>query len=236
VATASSQPAGYGSVPLLVRTDLYESGEVTTVADLRGRKVAVNLERSIAEYLLAEALAKVGLTVDDVTLVALPFPDMPAALANGAIDAAILPHPLAAQAVGAKHATVLVAGDLIAENSQLAIISFGPRLLNPDEADVAVRFLAAYLRGIRDLAGDGWQQEENVAILSQYTNVPAPAIRGSVPPYFDPNGAINTESVSLSQAYFLQRGYLEYQSPLSVDQVVLTTLLEQALERLGPAK
>jgi len=236
VATASSQPAGYGSVPLLVRADLHASGAVTTVAALRGRKVAVNLERSIAEYLLAEALAQAGLTVDDVTLVSLPFPDMPAAFANGAIDAAILPHPLAAQAIGAGHARVLLAGDQVAENSQLAIISFGPRLLKPDGADIATRFLTAYVRGIRDLAGDGWQGDENVAITSKYTNVPAPAVRGSVPSYFDPNGAINSDSVVRSQAYFLKRGYLEYQSPLPVDSVVATTYLEKALARIGRAK
>lgn len=233
VATASSQPAGFGSVPLLVRTDLFDSGAVTTVAALRGRTVAVNLERSMAEYLLAEALAQADMTVDDVTLVSLPFPDMPAAFANGAIDAAILPHPLAAQAIGAGHARVLMAGDLVTENPQLAIISFGPRLLDPGEADVAARFLAAYLRGVRDLAGDGWQQDENVAIISQYTNVPAPAVRGGVPPYFDPNGAINSESVVRSQAYFLERGYLEYQTALPVDSVVNTAHLEKALEQVG---
>jgi len=236
VATASSQPAGFGSVPLLVRTDLFDSGEVTTTAALRGRKVAVNLERSIAEYLLAEALAQAGLTVDDVTLVSLPFPDMPAAFANAAIDAAILPHPLAAQAIGAGHARVLLAGDVMAENSQLAIISFGPRLLKPDSADIATRFLTAYVKGIRDIAGGDWQGDENVAIISKYTNVPAPAVRGSVPSYFDPNGAINNDSVVRSQAYFLNRGYLEYQSPLPVDKVVAVTYLEQALARIGRAK
>jgi len=233
VATAGSEPAGFGSVPLLVRTDLFDSGEVTTVADLQGRTVAVNLERSMAEYLLAEALAQAGMAVDDVTLVSLPFPDMPAAFANGAIDAAVLPHPLAAQAIGAGHAQVLMAGDLVTENPQLAIISFGPRLLDPNAADVATRFLAAYLRGVRDLAGDGWQQDDNVAIISQYTNVPAPAVRGGAPPYFDPNGAINAESVSRSQAYFLDRGYLEYQTALPIDSVVDTTLLDQALEQVG---
>lgn len=236
VATASSQPAGYGSVPLLVRADLFDSGAVTTVAALRGRTVAVNLERSMAEYLLAEALAQAAMTVDDVTLVSLPFPDMPAAFANGAIDAAILPHPLAAQAIGAGHARVLMAGDVVAENSQLAIISFGPRLLEPDGADIATRFLTAYVKGIRDLAGAGWQGDENVAIISKYTNVPAPAVRGSVPSYFDPNGAINNDSVVRSQAYFLKRGYLEYQSPLPVDKVVTAVYLEQALARIGRAK
>ena len=236
VATASSQPAGYGSVPLLVRADLYQSGAVTTVAALRGRTIAINLERSMAEYLLAEALAQADLTVDDVTLVSLPFPDMPAAFANGAIDAAILPHPLAAQAIGAKHAAVLMAGDQVAENSQLAIISFGPRLLQPNGADIATRFLTAYVKGIRDLVGDGWKKDENAAIISKYTNVPVPAVRGSVPSYFDPNGAINAESVSRSQAYFLQRGYLEYQSALPIDKVVLTTYLDAALERVGRAE
>jgi ABC-type nitrate/sulfonate/bicarbonate transport system substrate-binding protein len=118
----------------------------------------------------------------------------------------------------------------------LAVISFGPRLLEPAGADIAIRFLTAYVKGIRDIAGDGWQRAENVAIISKYTNVPAPAVRGSVPPYFDPNGAINSDSIIRSQAYFLERGYLEYQSPLPVDKVVTAAYLEQALERIGRAK
>lgn len=236
VATASSQPSGYGSVPLLVRADLYRSGAVTTITSLRGRKVAVNLERSIAEYLLSEALAQAGMTIDDITLVAIPFPDMPSAFANGAIDAAILPYPLAAQALAGGQARVLMAGDKVAPNSQLAIISIGARLMKPDGADIAIRFLTAYLKGIRALSGDGWKKDDSVSIISKYTAVSAAAVRGSVPSYFDRDGAINRDSISRSQSYFLKRGYLEYQSPLSTDKVIATIYLEKALERIGRAK
>lgn len=91
VSALAAQPEGYGAVPLLVRTELSESGEVTTIADLAGKKVAVNIERGTAEYLLAKALEQNGLTLEDVELVSLPFPEMPVALANAAVDAAILP-------------------------------------------------------------------------------------------------------------------------------------------------
>ena len=130
----ASQPPGFGAVPLLVRKDLFDSGEVGEVADLAGRKVAINVEHGTAEYLLAEALSQGGLTVDDVELITLPFPDMPAALANQAVEAVILPHPLASRALGEESAVVLVDGDQVTDTPQNGVIYFGKRLLSADRS------------------------------------------------------------------------------------------------------
>ena len=232
VATGFSQPPGFGSVPLLVRRDLFESGEVTGVNNLKGRKVAINLERSIAEYLLAEALAQANLSVNDVQIVTLPFPEMVAAFANNAIDAAILPHPLAAMAIHQKTAAVLMKGDQVSDNSQVAIISFGHRLLQPEYFEMGVRFMMAYLKGISDISGDNWQQGENVAIISKYTNVPAPVVQNSVPPFFELDGSIHAESLEKSQQYYFERGYTELTAPLPVDHLINHAFREEALSRL----
>jgi NitT/TauT family transport system substrate-binding protein len=233
VGALASQPEGYGAVPLLVRTALSESGEVTTPADLAGKKVAVNIERGTAEYLLAKALEKHGLTLADIELVSLPFPEMPAALANAAVDAAILPHPLAGRALGEGDAVVLLNGDQIVDNPQNGVIYYGQRLLDPENRDLAIRFLVAYLKAARDLQGDAFRSDDaNVNAIVEWTGVPEPAVRNGVAYYFDPNGVINTDSTADFQAYHVGNGYTEFDEPLPLDQILIFEYLEEALARL----
>jgi len=233
VAGLASQPEGFGAVPLMVRTDLFESGEITEPADLKGKKIAVNVERGMAEYLLAEALSRGSLTVDDVTLVPMPFPEMPAAFTNQAIDAAMLPHPLAAKAIGMGDAVVLIDGDEIVDSPQNGVIYFGQRFLEKENEEVAVRFLIAYLEAVRDLHGDGWLKEENIAAIHEYTGMPEATIQKSITYYFDPDAAINQSSVERIQEYIVSRGYTEFSEPISLSDVIDLKFIEEALDRIG---
>ncbi len=236
VGSLASQPAGFGAVPLLVRTELIESGEVTSPADLAGKKVAVNILRGNAEYLLARALEQGGLTIEDVEMVSIPFPEMPQALANGAVDAAILPHPLAGRALGDGSAQVLLNGDEIVEGAQNGVIYFGQRLLQPENREIGVRFLVAYLKAARDLQDEeGFTfrtNDEVVSAIQTWTNVPEPAIRNGVAYFFDPNGVINLDSTADVVGYHIANGYTEA-SEIDLDALIITDFLEEALERVG---
>src|SRR6185503_9233898 len=74
------------------------SAGIARLADLRGKRVATQLESS-GEYFLGAMLRTVGLTVDDVTLVHFmahtdaPLSQVPEALKNGRIDAVALWEP-----------------------------------------------------------------------------------------------------------------------------------------------
>jgi NitT/TauT family transport system substrate-binding protein len=232
-AALASQPPGHGSQPLLVRKDLFDSGKVSRPADLKGKKVAINVERGVVEYLLYEALAQGGLTLKDVEVVTLPFPDMPAALANKAIDAAVALEPTATQAMEQGSAVVLIPGDKIVDTPQNGVVYFGKRLLDPANREAAVRFLVAYLQGVRDLYGDGWRDEANADIISRHTKVPPPIISKAIAPYCDPNGAINTASTEKIQNYLVRRGYTEFAEPLPLSQVITDTFRSEAVQRLG---
>lgn len=233
VAALASQPQGQGAVPLLVRQELLDSGEVSSVADLEGRTVALNVERGMAEFLLNSALEAEGLSIDDVEITAIPFPEHPNALANGAVDAAVLPHPLAARAIGEGIAGVLLEGDELADDPQNGVIYFGDRLIDPANREVGVRFLVAYLRAARDLQGDGWRADENVAAINTFTEVPPPAIKNGVAYFFEPDGVINRESVESIMSYHVGRGYTELDEPPALDDMVTTDFLDEAIGELG---
>lgn len=70
---------------------------LTSIAQLRGQRVGVTLS-TLGPFVLSRALERSGLTLRDVRLTPMPLTAMPAALANGGIDAATLFPPFSEQA------------------------------------------------------------------------------------------------------------------------------------------
>lgn len=67
---------------------------IKTVADLKGRKVA-GPKGTILHQLLAAALSKEGMGLDDIQFIQMDLPSGANALANGSVDAALLAGPAA---------------------------------------------------------------------------------------------------------------------------------------------
>lgn len=66
---------------------------IASAADLAGKTVAVNNLRTMGEISIKEIVSKAGGDPDSINFVELGFPDMPAALESGNIDAAWVPEP-----------------------------------------------------------------------------------------------------------------------------------------------
>lgn len=78
------------------------SSGIKTASDLRGKTIATSLNSS-AHFYIVKTLREVGLSEADVTIVGVPPPEMPAALARGDVDAVSIWEPAsekAAQALG----------------------------------------------------------------------------------------------------------------------------------------
>lgn len=74
---------------LLVHPD---SG-INEAADLEGRSIAINVLQSMGQVLVTEALEVNGVDPSTVEFLEIPFPDMPAALEEGRVDAVWTPEP-----------------------------------------------------------------------------------------------------------------------------------------------
>jgi NitT/TauT family transport system substrate-binding protein len=72
----------YGSGSFLARND----GTIEQLADVKGKRVAVNLRRNITEMYAVAALADAGVPPGSYTLIELPYAQMPDALLNGQVD------------------------------------------------------------------------------------------------------------------------------------------------------
>jgi NitT/TauT family transport system substrate-binding protein len=66
---------------------------MTSAADLAGKTVAVNTLNGMGGLTIREAVRKDGGDPDAVKFVEMPFPDMPAALSSGNVDAVWVPEP-----------------------------------------------------------------------------------------------------------------------------------------------
>lgn len=201
------------SSPLVISAK--RTAEFTSVADLKGKKVAINATGAATEYWLSEALQKGGLTIDDVEVVTVPFKDVPASLDSNAIDAAILGEPLA---------TINIDKGLVSILSNDFIDGFGATYLYMSESMLADQataqgFMRAYLKACADMQGD-YMTPEIAAIVEKYTKVPAAVVEKAALPQYDATGAIPVDDLAALQAYFRSRKLLEYDADLDIATIV----------------
>src|SRR2546425_744551 len=219
------------STPLVVSKKAYDSGEIRSVADLRGKKVSVNVIGSATEFWLHSALLRGGLTIDDVQMVAVNFPEVPAALANGAIAAGMLGEPLATLAED-RGQIVRLSEDFI-NGVQVTAVYFSGEFIrrHPDEA---AGFMVAWLRASRDLQGDGYRLDAIARIVEKYTGVPADVVKRARSPYHEPDGRMNFNDFVRLQDYFRKRGLLTYDHPILPMTYIDASFVSRALQILGP--
>ena len=144
-----------------------KDSKLTSVADLRGKKVALN-KGSNVHYLLVKALEKAGVKYSEVEPVFLAPADARAAFERGAVDAWVIWDPFQAAAEAATGARTLADGTGVVSNYQFYFSS--------------KKFLESY-PGIVDLVlaelreVDDWAKGDIHAVAEQL----APAIGLSVP-------------------------------------------------------
>ena len=228
--TQQNAPQGEAANTIVVRSDLLDNGTIRGVRDLKGREIAVNARGVASEYIVDRILREEGLTVADVQLVAVPFPDMPAALANGVLEVAFSTEPYITQVEATGVARRLVPNKPAGEQITVLLINTDFVRAHPS---VDVRFMTAYLRAARELQGDGWNRDDVVQILEKYTRLPADIIRRSVKPYIDPNGRLNAPSLEAQQRYFMEYGFLQYRDLIPVERMVDAQVAVEAVRRLG---
>lgn len=209
-------------------------GAVTTVAQLRGRKVANLAPGGITEYLLALSLKSGGLTIDDIDYITpMGFPQMVDALTTKAVDAARIAEPFATMAKRKNIAVVL--NDTSDLGEQILWIQ-----MNADYArqhpNIVVNFLIGYLQGARDVTKLGYASPEIGAIVEKFTKVTPDITAAAVPPVVPPDGAMNDDSIMRQQAFHMSRGHLTYKTLIPAERFLDRSYLDKAVAFLGPYK
>ncbi|MCX7622649.1 MAG: ABC transporter substrate-binding protein [Thermomicrobium sp.] len=238
VATKGSLSKGFGFHAIGVPKQAYERGDIRSVQDLRGKKFAVTNDSGMDILEAERVLASGGLTLDDVEIVVMRVPDMPAALQNEAIHAAELVEPTATIAIDQQGVAVaLLRGDslveVIGDDFPIAGIFYGPHVAN-DRA-LAVAWMAAYLRGLRfynEAQGDPAKRREVVEILKQYTPLKNDQLyEKMVWPGLRADGRFEPSYLEAVQDIWLRRKSIPEKVP--VDRLVDFSFLEEAAKQLS---
>lgn len=213
--------------PLVVSEAAYAEG-LRSVGDLVGETVAVNAFGASTEYWLYGALRSGGVAYEDVNVVAIPFQDIPAALEQGSIKAAMLGEPFATFAEQQGIARRLA--DDFFDGDQATVVYFNADFAE-QRADVAQRFMNAYLRASRDLYNN-YHSLENLQILSEYTGLDIEVLEAMAMPIHTTDGYVSIENLNNQQLFFMAQGQLDYDEPLDLSEVVNPTFASNAAASL----
>jgi NitT/TauT family transport system substrate-binding protein len=221
------------ATPIVVSKKAYDEGRITKLTDLRGKKVAINAPGTATEFWLGEALKTAGMTVKDVEVVGIPFPNVAQALDSGAIAGAALTEPFATLAKQQGLITVVNDRFLDGEIGTLLFYNSDWAQKNPR---LAQGFMTAYLKAVRDLESGGWSDPATLAMLSKYTSVPPETIAATSRPFSDPDGKVSIPALQNQQTFFREQGRLTYDQPLDVAAIVDSSYATEAVKALGPFK
>jgi NitT/TauT family transport system substrate-binding protein len=216
------------SAALVVRPGFIAVSDAGSPRHLRDARVSA-APLSFAEYVLDTFLAPKGLSLDDVRRVRLPEASAAAALADGSVDIQHMSEPFLTRAVRSGRAVVWKPVVEILPGAQLATIVYGPTLLEKDRG-AGVRFLAAYLQGVRQY--NRGKTPRNVEIISKETGLDADLVREACWESIREDGRINVESVLQYQRWAVRRGLLDALVP--PERFWDPTFLDEANRLLGP--
>src|SRR5262249_42254803 len=144
------------AVWVIVRKDLWDSGSVRSVADLKGRSVDGSSEGSPANVVMRTALSKAGLSMSDVKFSARlgTPPDWLAALRNNAVDALAAVEPVAGQLVQQGLGVKLISTQQVLDWYPSAYYTTSSEYLSKNRP-AAVAFMRAILRAQREVVDGG---------------------------------------------------------------------------------
>ena len=142
---------------------------IRTVADLKGKKVALN-KGSNVHYLLVRALEQAGVAYGEIQPIFLPPADARAAFERGAVDAWVIWDPFQAAAEAATGARTLADGTGLVVNHQFYVAERAFADAHGDVLDTLITAIAEI---------DTWAKDNTDAVAAQLSptvGIPAPIL------------------------------------------------------------
>jgi NitT/TauT family transport system substrate-binding protein len=224
----------YSGDALMIRDDLKES--VKQIADLKGKKIAINAPASSLEYMLSRMLRKAGLDLADVQISYMPWPDMGAAMRTKAIDGGLVVEPFVVRYVESGLAVVFRrASEELSDpplESSVMLYNMDWMKQRPDQVK---RFTNAYLKGLRDyydaMTG-GPIRGRVIQTAIKYTMLKDAALYDRIQwSYMDPDPEIPKLGLKDQQDWYRTTGYKV--SDFDLNSMFDETVLKDAFATAG---
>ncbi|HQR47110.1 MAG TPA: ABC transporter substrate-binding protein [Thermoanaerobaculia bacterium] len=199
------EPGPCAAAAFVARREFVAAGSPDRPERLRGARIA-SRSLSFIEYLLDLQLGRMGLSLADVKLVRIPEIMIGEAIAGDSLDVGELTEPDLTRALASGRAVLWKPVQEISSGAQLGAVYFGPTLLEKNR-EAGRRFLAAYLRGVRQY--NLGKTPRNLEILSKETGLEPELLRKACWQPIRGDGKINVESVLDFQRWAVRRGALD---------------------------
>lgn len=232
--TILREPVGgvRNSLQLAIRRELAD--QVRGVGDLKGRIIGINQRGTVNHGQLERLLTAVGLTLDDVEIETVPFPDQMAALGNGAVDAAVMLEPFLTLAGDRGIATPLVDFGQAFPGWPVQVLFYSPEF-GKGKPDVGRRFLVAYMKALRymeDATRKGTNRDEVIQLYVKNTPVKDAALwQRMAQSYSETNGRVNTQALEIDQEFYVRQGF--QRAKVEVGTIVDPSFAQYAIQVLG---
>lgn len=165
----ANQPAAPKAEALLVP----KNSTIKTVADLKGKRVALN-KGSNVHYLLLKVLEANHLTLNDIEVIYLPPSDARAAFEKGAVDAWVIWDPFFAAAEQQIGARVLATGENLVSNHQFYLADRKFAEANPKVIQAVVKELNLSTEWVAS------HQDEAAKLLEKPTSLDFNILKSSI--------------------------------------------------------
>jgi NitT/TauT family transport system substrate-binding protein len=236
VADKGHTEPGYAYQNLIVRKSLIDSGEFKTLRDLKGKSVGIAAEGVTTLSYLNEAVRIGGLAFSDVTPVYLAMPQQVVGMKNGVIDASILPEPPGTRIVEAGIGVRFMNTEDFYPYGQVTMVFYGEKFVK-EKPELALRFMRAYLRGIRaynDALKNGKVQpgaSHVIEVMSKNFNLSPDLITKMYAPAVDPDGKLQVASIQKDLDFFRSQGSVTL--PIDLGKVIDLSFAQKASAELG---
>jgi NitT/TauT family transport system substrate-binding protein len=222
---------------LMLRSDLKDT--VKSLKDLKGKVIASNAPGSISTYETGKLLETVGLSIADVEIKNIPFPQYAVALKNKAVDAVLAIPPFRYGLEANNLAIPFAESDDIIKPQPLTI---AVQLVNTEWAkprqEMLRKFYVAMTRGIRDYCNayhHGSNRQKLIDLLiSSKTETRPELLNKFAWPARNLTGKLNAESLLDIQDWYLKNKFITAKFP--IERLVDYSYTDYAQKQLGPFK
>ncbi|MCW2899945.1 MAG: NMT1/THI5-like protein [Streptosporangiaceae bacterium] len=209
-----------------------------TLHNLRGKTVAITDKTSASAPILDWLLNKYGMSLSDVNLRALGYPEITASLLNGSLDAAVELEPFLSQALASGH--VVDVSDqtevLPATGATTVPLVYSSSFI-ADHKSAAQRFMVAYMKGVRDYNDAMFKnvkKQQIVSVIAQGSGQPEAVVDKAHPAGLDPNQQVSVKFLGQLEDWFQKIGSVK--NHVDPSTIVDDSFAKFAVDKLGQFK
>ncbi|QVQ54466.1 ABC transporter substrate-binding protein [Spiractinospora alimapuensis] len=185
---------------------------ITDAGGLAGRTVAVNTLNNIGDTTIRHMVEQAGGDATDVEFVEMPFPDMPAAVDEGRVDAAWMNEPFVTSSLNS--GMRVVAANYAGTHEELTAATY---FATPDQIESDPDLVERFTEAMNESSAYAQDNpDEARRVLTTYTEIDDAAAQELILPNWP--GSINEESVRLLADLAEQDGLID--EPPNLDEII----------------